>query len=123
MNGPMWSKKGLLLTFSSFFMCFGGCDCDKHRSEAPAANKPPSESVRAPEKPKQQLVPQVKVVDWCREHGVPESICTRCNSALIADFKKKGDWCKEHDLPESQCVQCHPELEAKFKAMAPKDRG
>ena len=58
--------------------------------------------------------------DWCAEHGVPESQCTRCNSALIAAFKAEGDWCAGHDLPESQCIRCNPELKAKFRAMAPK---
>ncbi len=24
--------------------------------------------------------------DWCGEHAVPESQCTRCNSSLIAAF-------------------------------------
>jgi cobalt-zinc-cadmium efflux system membrane fusion protein len=59
-------------------------------------------------------------VDWCAGHGVPESICTRCNASLIPEFKAKGDWCAEHDRPESQCVICNPELKAKFEAMAPK---
>ena len=76
-----------------------------------------------PESPKAPLVPKVEVVDWCKEHGVPESVCTRCNEKLIAQFQAKGDWCKEHGLPESQCVTCHPELAAKFKAMAPKSSG
>lgn len=65
----------------------------------------------------------VASADWCAEHGVPESICTRCNAKLIAEFKKKGDWCKEHGLPESQCIECHPELKEKFAAMAPKKKG
>ena len=48
--------------------------------------------------------------DWCGEHEVPESQCTRCNSSLIAAFKATGDWCEEHGLPESQCLVCNPEL-------------
>ena len=69
--------------------------------------------------------PQAKAaeVDWCGGHGVPESICTRCNKDLIAGFQEKGDWCKEHGLPESQCIACHPDLEAKLKALAPKAGG
>jgi cobalt-zinc-cadmium efflux system membrane fusion protein len=47
--------------------------------------------------------------DWCDEHRVPESLCTRCNPALAAAFKAKGDWCAEHGLPESICPLCHPE--------------
>lgn len=48
--------------------------------------------------------------DWCGEHGVPESQCTRCNPKLIPAFKASGDWCAEHDLPESQCLKCNPDL-------------
>ncbi len=48
--------------------------------------------------------------DWCGEHEVPESLCTRCNPTLTAAFKATGDWCQEHGLPESQCLICNPEL-------------
>jgi hypothetical protein len=48
--------------------------------------------------------------DWCGEHAVPESQCTRCNAELIAAFKATGDWCDEHGLPESQCLECNPDL-------------
>ena len=45
----------------------------------------------------------------CKEHGVVEAVCTKCNPALAAVFKAKGDWCAEHGFPESFCPQCHPE--------------
>lgn len=48
--------------------------------------------------------------DWCGEHQVPESQCTRCNPSLIAAFKATSDWCAEHGLPESQCLICNPDL-------------
>ncbi len=48
--------------------------------------------------------------DWCGEHQVPESQCTRCNPDLVPAFKATGDWCEEHGLPESQCLKCNPEL-------------
>ena len=48
--------------------------------------------------------------DWCGEHAVPESQCTRCNPDLTAAFKATGDWCEEHGLPESQCTRCNPDL-------------
>lgn len=48
--------------------------------------------------------------DWCGEHGVPESQCTRCNPKLVPAFKATGDWCPEHGLPESQCLICNPNL-------------
>ena len=48
--------------------------------------------------------------DWCGEHAVPESKCTRCNPSLVAAFKATNDWCAEHGLPESQCLACNPDL-------------
>lgn len=48
--------------------------------------------------------------DWCEEHAVPESLCTRCNPRLTPAFKATGDWCEEHGLPESQCLKCNPGL-------------
>lgn len=48
--------------------------------------------------------------DWCAEHAVPESQCTRCSPDLIPAFKATGDWCAEHGLPESQCLKCNPDL-------------
>ncbi len=48
--------------------------------------------------------------DWCGEHAVPESLCTRCNATLIPAFKASGDWCEPHGLPESQCLKCNPGL-------------
>jgi hypothetical protein len=55
-------------------------------------------------------------IDWCKEHGIPESICVQCDAALAADYKKKGDWCKEHRRPASQCFECDPGLKEKFAA-------
>jgi len=49
--------------------------------------------------------------DWCGEHQVPETLCTRCNPDLIPAFQASGDWCVEHGLPESQCLACNPDLE------------
>jgi hypothetical protein len=46
--------------------------------------------------------------DWCAEHEVAESRCTRCDATLVAAFKATGDWCAEHGLPESQCLRCDP---------------
>jgi hypothetical protein len=48
--------------------------------------------------------------DWCGEHEVPETQCTRCNPTLVAAFQASNDWCAEHALPESQCKQCNPNL-------------
>lgn len=48
--------------------------------------------------------------DWCGEHAVPESQCTRCNPELVPAFKATGDWCEEHGLPESHCLVCNPDI-------------
>lgn len=45
----------------------------------------------------------------CREHGVLEAVCTKCNPALVPVFQARGDWCAEHGFPESICPTCHPE--------------
>jgi cobalt-zinc-cadmium efflux system membrane fusion protein len=46
--------------------------------------------------------------DWCAGHGIPESMCTKCNPSLIAGFKASGDWCAGHGFPESVCPLCNP---------------
>ncbi len=48
--------------------------------------------------------------DWCGEHAVAESQCTRCNPALIPAFKATNDWCEEHQLPLSQDKLHNPDL-------------
>ncbi|MGD8859547.1 MAG: efflux RND transporter periplasmic adaptor subunit [Myxococcales bacterium] len=47
--------------------------------------------------------------DWCHGHGLPESMCTKCNPELIPQFQAAGDWCEEHGFPESACPQCNPQ--------------
>lgn len=74
--------------------------------------KAPEESSSA-DKPSTHAAAGVKPgshEDWCGEHEVPESMCTRCNSSLIPAFKATNDWCGEHGLPESQCLKCNPDL-------------
>ena len=75
--------------------------CDKSKDGAPAKGDATHASAVA--KPGSHE-------DWCGEHLVAESQCTRCNPALIAAFKATNDWCEEHGLPESQCLKCHPDL-------------
>jgi Mg-chelatase subunit ChlI len=91
--------------------------CDKNTDQHASAGNDAGTGKATTTKPAlQTLVPTVQMIDWCREHGVPESVCTRCNASLAQKYKDKGDWCKEHDVPESQCFQCHPELKAQFAA-------
>ena len=48
--------------------------------------------------------------DWCDEHQVQETMCTRCDPSLIPAFKASGDWDEKHGLPKSQCLKCDPTL-------------
>lgn len=100
----------------------GGCDRDANKPSAGDAtqNKPQGET---PKPATQPIIPVKTVADWCPEHGVPESICTRCNESLVAGFKAKNDWCNEHGLPDSQCFKHHPELKEKFAAEYKKKYG
>jgi hypothetical protein len=79
--------------------CTGGGGAE--RSDAPAGGE--GEHAQA------SVVPG-SYEDWCGEHGVAESQCTRCNPSLIPAFQATNDWCAEHGLPESQCLLCHPDL-------------
>jgi len=49
--------------------------------------------------------------DWCDEHQVAETQCTRCDPSLIAAFQATRDWDAAHGLPKSQCTICDPTLE------------
>jgi cobalt-zinc-cadmium efflux system membrane fusion protein len=53
---------------------------------------------------------QTTVSQMCAEHGVPESVCARCNADLTPEFQASGDWCAGHGVPETQCALCHPDL-------------
>lgn len=48
--------------------------------------------------------------DWCDEHGVPETQCTRCDQSLVPAFQAANDWDAEHGLPMSQCLIHDPSL-------------
>jgi hypothetical protein len=76
----------------AFAACSESSDASSSSEHAPANARPGSHE------------------DWCQEHQVPESLCTRCNPDLIPAFRATGDWCDEHGLPESQCTICNPEL-------------
>ena len=88
-------------------------------ASAPAVSQPIG-SAHAPEG-----VTPGSYEDWCDEHQVPETMCTRCNPTLIAAFKATGDWCDEHGLPESQCLLCNPDLKIvrPAKTEEPKNNG
>ncbi len=88
------------------------------------AEDAPKEGEKKEEK-KTPKVPLMKVAagDWCEEHGLPESVCTRCSEKAAATAKENGDWCKKHKRADSQCFLCHPELKDQWLALKPKDAG
>ena len=85
-------------------LALGASSCSK---EAPSADKPSAEPTPA-HAPKDAKPGSHE--DWCVEHAVPESQCTRCDPKLSAAFKATKDWCEEHGLPDSQCTKCNPDL-------------
>jgi hypothetical protein len=87
--------------------------CSKDRSPPATGEAPPASKTSAADRAGGHAPAGVKPgshEDWCGEHAVPESQCTRCNPALIPAFKATSDWCEEHGLPESQCLICNPEI-------------
>lgn len=96
--------KTIALVLVSLVLTAAACKKEGAESgQAPAAAAEKSEHAASDVKPGSHE-------DWCGEHGVPESQCTRCNPDLIAAFKATGDWCEEHGVPESQCLKCNPDL-------------
>jgi len=88
--------------------------CPDSSTSPPAQD--PSPTAPAPAQP---LVNKKEAADWCGEHGVPESVCSRCNAQVAAEMKEKGDWCNEHAVAESQCFACNPKLEQEFLKKKP----
>ena len=87
-----------------------GCRKDGSTSEAGGVNAVPAQVAPAAAGHAAPGVQAGSHEDWCGEHQVPESLCTRCNPSLAAAFKATKDWCAEHGLPESQCRACNPNL-------------
>ena len=82
--------------------------CSRNESASPSATKDEGAPAAPPHAPAGARPGSHE--DWCAEHGVPESVCSRCNPSLVPAFKATGDWCAEHGLPESQCLACNPDL-------------
>lgn len=91
-----------------------GCDKPSPRS---AAGSPPADSVASAAQESSGSIPVDWSLGWCDGHGVPESVCTRCDASLSERFQAAGDWCREHGLPESQCAQCHPDVRERWAAL------
>ena len=98
------------------FLVLFGCR-DSAPADSPAdGNYEPADETTAAIGPQSSSVEPTMDEGWCGGHGVPESVCTRCNDSLIPKFTKGGDWCAEHALPESQCTICHPDVATRWAA-------
>ena len=98
----LWIQLGLIATLA---ILWTGCGKGASTGEASGAKAAPTTTQHAA-----KGVQAGSHEDWCEEHQVPESLCTRCNPSLIAAFKATNDWCEEHGVPESQCRTCNPNL-------------
>lgn len=99
----MFARSILLLS-----LALGTVGCSKEDASSKAA--PAQEETKSDKGHAPAGVKPGSHEDWCAEHEVPESQCTRCNPDLIPAFKATNDWCPEHGLPESQCKICNPEI-------------
>lgn len=95
-----------ILVLTLGLVAFG---CGKQVDQTSQAGNKNQAQANTTERADAEVVPG-SYADWCAQHGVPESACTRCDPSLIAAFKATNDWCAEHGVPESQCLRCNPEL-------------
>jgi hypothetical protein len=106
MNTTLGIRRRTTLWILAAAMVAALAACDRNASSQDAGTSGSADtSAHAPA----DVVPG-SYADWCGEHEVPESLCTRCNPTLVAAFQATGDWCAEHGLPESQCRICNPNL-------------
>ena len=99
-----------LLLFVALCIFVTACSTDTGTGEAGGIQGAPAKTASGTTKHAAPGVQAGSHEDWCEEHQVPESLCTRCNPSLVAAFKATNDWCEEHGLPESQCRFCNPKL-------------
>ena len=50
----------------------------------------------------------IDTMGFCKGHGVPEALCSKCRKDIEPVFRALNDWCNGHDRPESQCEICNP---------------
>ena len=103
----------LMLAFP-VLLIVAGCGAGGSRSEAPGSAAANHDRAAAPPQGEGHAVAGVvpgSYEDWCVEHAVPESQCTRCDASLIPAFQASNDWCADHGLPMSQCKIHDPSLQ------------
>jgi hypothetical protein len=105
----MQVRSGVLSILAALALTSASCSKEQGSEAKPEQRSAaPSEGQEKGHAPKD--VKPGSYEDWCGEHQVPESQCTRCNPDLIPAFKATKDWCAEHGLPESQCLKCNPTI-------------
>lgn len=102
----MQSKQIHVIGIAVVALAIAATGCKRDSASTPDT-KPILAATASAAKPASSVVPG-SYEDWCEEHQVPESQCTKCNPDLIPAFKAAGDWCNEHNMPESQCTKCDP---------------
>jgi len=105
MNRFAWMA-ALLIAFT---VAVGCSKKDQTSARAPEVSAPADTSEGANSGHAAGIVPGSHE-DWCDEHQVQETMCTRCDPSLIPAFKASGDWDEMHGLPKSQCLKCDPTL-------------
>lgn len=100
------SLLGLLAVLLTAAGCGTGSQTQATQSESPEPDTPPTGEGHAVVA---GIVPGSHE-DWCDEHGVPETQCTRCDPSLVPAFQAANDWDAEHGLPMSQCMIHDPNL-------------
>ncbi|MHC4697756.1 MAG: hypothetical protein ACYTFA_13560, partial [Planctomycetota bacterium] len=98
----------------------GGCKKEREQTEPDSSDPQVALTTASVLGPESSPVEIDMSKGWCGGHGVPESVCTRCDPSLILRFKAANDWCGGHDLPESQCILCNPEVKARWEAINPR---
>ena len=103
-------------------MGFSGCGEDTTVSTpAPSSHAAPAVSIAACVKHKVSDCPfcspeVLETMGFCKGHGVPEAVCTKCRNDLEEAFRSEGDWCNGHGLPESHCEACNPGTLDKYQS-------
>ena len=82
---------------------FLGCDSESSDGEQGASKEAEQQEQALATRPE-----NADPSDWCKEHSLPESMCTKCHPELTERYTKAGDFCAGHGCPESVCPKCHP---------------
>lgn len=105
----MKTRLVLLMSVSAVLLYGCGDEAGQSRSSANTEVGAANQSPRGEGHAAADVVPG-SYEDWCGEHQVPETQCTRCDPSLIPAFQAANDWDAEHGLPMSQCTIHDPNL-------------